>query len=211
MSEKRHPVRKGLFLFIGLWMGCAIPVFGQLIRGTISGKVTDRTGAVIQKARVIIQDVATHKSRTSETNDRGYYRFAALDAGVYSIEWVAPGFERLRLEEVRVGPAEEVVLNETLEVAGAPISIDVRDTVPVSGLAKAGSTLQRSISPTVIQKLPLSADTRDVTAMARSLQVFREVQRSQEFLQTASELGRITISSTGLTTMIYWVQYRVCC
>src|ERR1051326_5667167 len=65
---------------------------GQTSRGTVTGTVTDPTGAVIAGADVILTSTATKLSRTTKTNTEGLYRFEAVDPGGYSVKVNATGF-----------------------------------------------------------------------------------------------------------------------
>lgn len=82
---------------ICLWL-CAssIPAAAQVTgQGTISGLVTDSTGAVIVNASVTITDVATNIAQTTASNNTGYYEVDNLNPGTYKIAAAAPGFEGL--------------------------------------------------------------------------------------------------------------------
>ena len=59
----------------------------QLVRGFISGTVTDETNAVIPGVEVKITSKATNISREGLTNETGFYRFAAVEPGDYSVEF----------------------------------------------------------------------------------------------------------------------------
>lgn len=63
--------------------------------GTISGTVTDATGAVIQGAKVTVTDTATNVGNTTVTNDTGYFETNALLPGPYSIQVESSGFQTL--------------------------------------------------------------------------------------------------------------------
>ena len=58
---------------------------GQLIRGFVSGTVTDAGGAVIPAVQITLTNASTNAMRTTETNSSGFYRFVAVDSGEYSI------------------------------------------------------------------------------------------------------------------------------
>ena len=73
-------------------VGLSLTAFAQTSRGTISGAVTDPTGAVISGANVVITNTVTSVSRSTVTNNEGFYRFDAVDLGAYSIKFTATGF-----------------------------------------------------------------------------------------------------------------------
>src|SRR5512141_2745485 len=66
----------------------------QVTTGTILGRVSDSTGAVIAGATVRATDTLTGASRTSSTNTVGEYIFPGLPGGTYRIETTAAGFRR---------------------------------------------------------------------------------------------------------------------
>jgi len=84
--------------------------FGQTSRGTVSGTVTDPTGAVIAGADVTLTSAATKLNRTTKTNSEGLYRFEAVDPGAYSVKVNATGFGEV------VSTGIEVQANQTADV-----------------------------------------------------------------------------------------------
>jgi len=168
-SSSIHPFWLASFAFAlaVLVGGHSQPLSAQLTRGVISGTVTDPSGGVIVKAQVKIRNRDTNQEREIATNQVGVYRFPAIEPGFYAVEFSSPGFQNKNLDNVRVGPAEEVVLNETLEITGGAVAIEVRETLlPVTGLAKATPTIERSLETNSIQGIPVTAATRDPTALA---------------------------------------------
>ena len=153
-------------LLVVSWMWPSPHLCAQLTRGFISGTVTDPDGGVIVGAEARITNPATNDEREMLTNERGVYRFVAVEPGVYTVEFSSAGFEKQVLNNVRVGPAEEVVLNETLAVSGGVLTIEVSEALPVTGLAKATPTIGRILDAVSIQGIPVTAGARDATRLA---------------------------------------------
>lgn len=87
-------------MFTVRWMALSILLssiscFAQLNRGTITGTVTDVSGAVIPGVKVTIQNTATNFSVQTETTDAGQYHRPGLQSGPYQITFEAPSFKRL--------------------------------------------------------------------------------------------------------------------
>jgi len=80
----------------------------QGLFGTISGAVTDATGAVIPNAAVTITNVDTNVATTITTNGSGDYSVSGLNPGIYRVEASAKGFKN------------EVQNSIVLEVDGNP-------------------------------------------------------------------------------------------
>src|SRR5215813_7829487 len=71
------------------------PVYGQALKGTILGTVTDTTHAVIPGVSVNITEVNTNYQRTEVANESGFFAFANLDPGTYRIDIQQTGFGKL--------------------------------------------------------------------------------------------------------------------
>ena len=74
--------------------------FGQGITGSITGTVTDSSGASIAGATVTIRQVDTNAIRTVTTSDVGSYTVTQLAPGTYSVKVDKTGFEGLPTEQL---------------------------------------------------------------------------------------------------------------
>src|ERR1700722_272329 len=72
--------------------------YPQVAGATLTGTVSDASGAVIPNAQVIISDVATGATRTASANSAGLYNAPNLLPGNYEVKVAAPGF-RTQLEK----------------------------------------------------------------------------------------------------------------
>src|SRR5258708_1327808 len=90
-----------LALFVGATIFCMTQsAEAQLIRGFISGTITDSSNAVIPGVHVAISNTGTNISRETTTNALGFYRFVAVEPGNYSVEFSAAGFENRKVSSV---------------------------------------------------------------------------------------------------------------
>ncbi|MGH9785070.1 MAG: carboxypeptidase regulatory-like domain-containing protein, partial [Terriglobia bacterium] len=121
---------------------------------------------MIVGARVKIKNKSTNEERETITNDVGAYRFVAIEPGLYAVGFSSPGFESKNLDDVRVAAAGDMVLNETLVVIGGITAIEVREALPVTGLARATPAIARSLDSDTIQSIPVTAISRDVIKLA---------------------------------------------
>src|ERR1700692_3630232 len=72
-----------------LWTNQA---YAQGAAATLTGTVTDRSGAVIPKAEISAKNAATGVIRSSETNSAGFYTVPGLPPGNYAVSVTAAGF-----------------------------------------------------------------------------------------------------------------------
>src|SRR5947208_1673364 len=86
--------------------------FGQETTGTISGTVTDKTGAVVNGATVTVSNVDRNSViRTVKTEAGGHYTAALLPVGHYKVTVSAPGFKTFETTGIAVNVSDRVALN----------------------------------------------------------------------------------------------------
>ena len=100
----------------------------QELSATLSGVVTDATGAVIPRASVTIALGGVNGAvRVVETNAVGEYVATNLSAGTYSLVVTAPGFETLKGKDIVLDVAEKHVFNAQLKAGGNGTTVTVED------------------------------------------------------------------------------------
>jgi hypothetical protein len=111
----------------------AATVSAQTYTGSISGKVTDSSGAVVPKAAVSLTEESTNTTLKTVTGDSGDYVISFLKPGAYRIVFAAPGFKEhvesgvlLQInQDRRVDPVLEVgQVNETVEVSASTVQVN---------------------------------------------------------------------------------------
>jgi hypothetical protein len=132
--------------------------------GTITGTVTDSTGAVIPGAAVTITNDATGESYKVPTSAAGDYTRVALPTGSYTVTVEAQGFRRASIQKVAVTAGSRV---------GVPFALDVGDVtsaIEVTGQAdlvqNESVQLGAELSSQAVVDLPLGAQ-RTFTYLAR--------------------------------------------
>jgi len=151
-----------LFLCSLVAIGCR-PALAQF-NGSLSGTVTDSTGAIIPGAKVTLIDKETNQVRTTTSTDTGLFQFSALAPDQYRLDVARQGFKSKEIAQVVLIPEQPNVLNVQLEVGA------VAQTVTVNGSAAplldtGTATLSATISSQQIQHLP--SFNRDVFQLAQ--------------------------------------------
>src|SRR5688572_8558653 len=77
-------------------------LFAQIDTGSISGRITDDSGAVIPGASVTVTHRDTARVREAVSNDQGEFNMPALPIGTYDVEVTMPGFKRFSQEGIQL-------------------------------------------------------------------------------------------------------------
>jgi hypothetical protein len=120
---------------------------------SVSGRVTDPSGAVIVSARVTVRQTDTNFTATAQTDGDGRFRFSYLKVGPYEITVSQAGFaDSTRRLTLTVGAAFEVPV--TLTVAAMESGVTV--TAPAIVLEAARSQIAATVSQAEVRSLPMN-------------------------------------------------------
>jgi hypothetical protein len=142
------------FAAISLFLtAVAGPASAQSTFATLTGTVTDTSGAVLPGVTVTVTNTRTQSSRTVVSDDVGNYLLPNLDPGAYTIVTALSGFaEQTRQTELLA--RQTVRVDFELHVAGTQEQISVVGTAPVIETERA--TIDNSKSGDDINKLALN-------------------------------------------------------
>jgi len=152
------PLRRGLLVIVFFFFA-SLFASAQFDTGTITGLVTDPSGAAVARATVSITNVGTGYVKTLTTDGRGFFVASSLPLGSYVVSAKAASFAEAKSQTIvlNVGATVNVnlalsveAINETVEVTGTATTVD-------SGSSTAGTTL----NATQLSNLPVNG--RDVT------------------------------------------------
>ncbi len=130
--------------------------------GTITGLVTDQTGAVIPGAVVIATSIATGQKISRKTTGAGLYTLQPLDVGDYSVQVEVTGFGRHQVNNLHVEGLKTLTLNITMSPSAAETIVVTTN----AGINDANPTIGDNVSSQDYQLLPLvmNGGPRDPTA-----------------------------------------------
>jgi hypothetical protein len=142
-----------LFLFIPLLLITATPALHAQFGASISGTVTDASGAVIPGATVKLADPATGTTKTATTNDTGFYTFSELAPASYTMTVTAKGFKEQDFTSVAVTAEQPRGLDVKLTAGGASETVTVNgNQTPVLNTSDASTS--STISANDVTRLP---------------------------------------------------------
>jgi hypothetical protein len=127
---------------------------GQTVTGTITGVVTDPSGALVPGASVTAENVATGVKTTAQTNGAGVYTVRFLPIGTYTVTIEAKGFAKSSVSAFSLEIDQTAQVNVTLKVS-AETTVVVNETFhPI--LDTSDATLGATLSTNEIQNIPLN-------------------------------------------------------
>ncbi len=117
--------------------------FSQADTGSITGTITDPSGAVVPGAKVTIIALATNQQRTLTTDDSGRYSSGPLPPAEYRVEVELKGFKHLISGSIVLQVQQAAVMNLTMEVGGVQEEVRVTTAPPLiqTADASAGSVI----------------------------------------------------------------------
>jgi len=119
------PTFKALLLIILCFL--IIPTFIQAQTASLTGTVTEPSGAVVPGAAITVRNTATNATRTLESNSVGSYRVENLVPGAYEVSAEKSGFKKLKYAAITLTVAQVLTVDLSLALG------DVVETVEVSG------------------------------------------------------------------------------
>lgn len=132
----------------------ATPGWAQESRGTVVGKVTDATGAVIPGASVQVTNKAMGTKITLATNEVGFYQAPFLIPGLYELTVEMQGFKKFVRDDLEVRVNDRLQVDITLQVGAAAESITVTGETPL--LSTTTAAMGQVIDAKRVADLPLA-------------------------------------------------------
>ncbi len=105
----------------------AMPImhFGQGYFGTLSGEITDPSGAVVPGAKVALVDQQKGYQYAATSDASGRYVFTSIPPGLYSVSAEVQGFEKIVRRNITLNVSENATANLRLTVATSKQTVEV--------------------------------------------------------------------------------------
>ncbi|HEY2468212.1 MAG TPA: carboxypeptidase-like regulatory domain-containing protein [Terracidiphilus sp.] len=158
---RHRTVRYAFALLVALFTSCltSVSVFAQ-ISASLSGRITDPTGAAVPAARVTANNVETGISRSALTDQSGRYQLFELPIGPYEVRTSKNGFAEEMRKGISLAVGQNATADLSLHVGEVKEQVTVTENVPVVN----GSTHEISglVGERQIRDLPLNGRSYDL-------------------------------------------------
>ncbi len=108
---------------LAILLACPLPA--QTTFATITGTVTDSTGAVVPNATITATNVATGVQYSTKSNEAGIYTVPQLKEGTYTLKAQAAGFKEFLAQDIGLVARDVRRVDVTLEVGAVETAIEV--------------------------------------------------------------------------------------
>jgi hypothetical protein len=187
-SSPRPAVRIGLLALAVVFFLSSSMLFAQttLSTGSLTGTVTDPSGAVVSGAKVVITNQGTNQSTTLTSNSAGSFSSGPLDPGSYKVQVSAKGFSSIS-QSVVVQVGNTASMNAKLAVGQESTIIDVQGSVVQVNTEQA--SVQGVLTSDQIENLPVNG--RNFLDLAQ-LEPGVQIQDGQNFDPTKAGYSSIS-------------------
>ena len=147
---------------LGFCLMVSLPLHAQVSGATVSGTITDATGAVIAGAEISVRNTDTGIVRNTTADSAGFYTVPNLTPGPYEVKVSARGFNTAVQSNLTLAVGAQQQLNIPMKVGETSQTVQVTEAAPQIELTS--STLSGQIQAQEVRELPLNG--RDWTSLA---------------------------------------------
>jgi len=207
-NSPASPVAISFLMFFGIMLlifGFTLPTFAQLYTGSVTGVVTDPSGAFISGAEITLTDAEKGFTFTAKTDASGRYLIRSVNPGVYNLSAKAPGFKEQARAGIRVDVNQNVGADFAMPVLGTLETVTVTTQAPL--LATEDAVTGQVVDRKFINDLPLNG--RGVFNLAFLAPGVTEVDAAcmgcsaNNFISNGSRNATADILMDGVTTTNY--------
>lgn len=143
-----------LLLCVSLLVSASLPLSAQSTFGSISGSVSDNTGAVVTDANVTLTNLGTGEKRTQSSGSDGIFTFVNLFAGSYRIDVEKQGFKHFTQNPIAVQVQQDAHIVASLQVGEVSQVVEVTSETPL--LQTESASLGQVVEERKANELPLN-------------------------------------------------------
>lgn len=145
--------KRVLLLGVLLLSLVTLNVRAQETTATISGQVTDESGALISEAEITLTNVGTRQELRTKSNESGYYQVSFVPPGVYDLSIKAQGFKEYQNKGIELLVNDKKTINVPLAAGAVTETVTVTADAPI---IQSTPTVGDAIENRRVVELPLN-------------------------------------------------------
>ncbi len=130
------------------------PALAQVTGATLSGTITDPSGAALSGAEVSIKNTSTKITRIAQTDKQGLYTAPNLLPGSYEITVTAPGFTTAARTGITLNVGVDQIIDIRMSLGQVNQTVEVNESAPIVQLGS--SELTTVVESRTVRDLPLN-------------------------------------------------------
>ena len=170
-----------ILLTLSFSLMAGVVAHAQVTGATLSGTVTDPSGAVVSGATVSTRNTATAVVRDATTDSAGLYTIPNLVPGDYEVRVTATGFSTAVQSNLTLSVGQQQQLNFSMKVGATNTTVQVTEAAPQVELTSSANTAQ--VESETVRELPLNG--RDWTTLAQLQPGVKQIQTQMAFATSA--------------------------
>src|SRR6516164_79915 len=128
-------------------------LFAQGFQGGLRGAIKD-AGGVLPGVEVTLTNEGTNIGRSTVTNERGEYVFAAVEPGTYKLKVVLQGYKTIEQAGIRIGTQQFLTMDQTMDVGRIEENVTVTGAAPL--IETSNASQGTVLDSTAMETLPSS-------------------------------------------------------
>ena len=160
----KDPLRAAAVLTVAALSAFSCGFAHAQFRASLTGTVTDPSGAVVPGAKVSLTDVSTGHTWEATSNDSGVYNFNALPPDTFKLTVSMAGFQGKTIPDLHIIPEQPNNVDMQLALGNTSTSVEV-NAVTIPTLETSTASISGTLSSNDIQHLPSAG--RDVFSLTQ--------------------------------------------
>ncbi len=145
---------RAVFAFLSTGLFLASPGYAQVVTATLTGTVTDTSGATVPQANVTATETTTGVSRSTVTSANGVYTLPFLNPGTYRVDVEKAGFKKFSRDAIELGVSTVGKVDAVLSPGAVTETIEV--TGEAALLQAENAEVARNFETQTVTELPLA-------------------------------------------------------
>jgi hypothetical protein len=133
--------------------------WSQIQNASVSGRITDPSGAVVPNVHLTAQNKATAIKYSTTSNSAGYYTFPTIPIGTYTVTVDANGFKKIVRSNITLEVGQSARVDFKLQLGSPVQTVQVTSATPL--LQTQSAMPQTAIRNRLVSNLPLSTRNWD--------------------------------------------------
>ncbi|HKS41821.1 MAG TPA: TonB-dependent receptor [Blastocatellia bacterium] len=147
-------LKRSLAVLLLLHMPLGYAALAQVNAASLTGLITDTTGAVVPGATITAINTATNVEQTTKSDSSGYFTFPSLPIGVYQLTVETQGFKKSIRNGVALQVGQKARIDFVLEIGQVSESVSVTSSAPL--LTTQDAITGTNFENRIVRDLPLS-------------------------------------------------------